>query len=79
MTNKIIQILTVITCFLFLFSACNKIKNNNIVYLDPAATTENRVNDLMQRMTLEDKVYQMNQFAGVEHMTKGNPDDDKEK
>ena len=77
MTNKIIQILTVITCFLFLFSACNKIKNNNIVYLDPAATTENRVNDLMQRMTLEDKVYQMNQFVGLDHMRKGNPNDDK--
>ena len=77
MTNKIIQILTVITCFLFLFSACNKIKNNSIVYLDPAATTENRVNDLMQRMTLEDKVYQMNQFVGLDHMRKGNPNDDK--
>ena len=78
MTNKIIQILTVITCFLFLFSACNKLKNtNNIVYLDPAATTENRVNDLMQRMTLEDKVYQMNQFVGLDHMRKGNPNDDK--
>jgi len=77
MTNKIIQILTVITCFLFLFSACNKLKNTNIVYLDPAATTENRVNDLMQRMTLEDKVYQMNQFVGLDHMRKGNPNDDK--
>ena len=77
MTNKIIQILTVITCFLFLFSACNKIKNNSIVYLDPAATTENRVNDLMQRMTLEDKVYLMNQFVGLDHMRKGNPNDDK--
>jgi hypothetical protein len=32
-----------------------------------------------RRMTLEDKVYQMNQFAGLEHMKKGNPDDDKEK
>jgi formylglycine-generating enzyme required for sulfatase activity len=29
-------------------------------------------------MTLEDKVYQMNQFVGLEHMKKGNPDDDKE-
>jgi len=32
----------------------------------------------MNRMTLEDKVYQMNQFVGLEHMKKGNPDDDKE-
>ena len=29
-------------------------------------------------MTLEDKVYQMNQFVGLDHMKKGNPNDDKE-
>jgi beta-glucosidase len=29
-------------------------------------------------MTLEDKVYQMNQFVGLDHMKQGNPDDDKE-
>ena len=31
----------------------------------------------MQRMTLEDKVSQMNQFVGLEHMRSGNPNDDK--
>ena len=36
-----------------------------------------RVADLMQRMTLEDKVSQMNQFVGLEHMRSGNPNDDK--
>ena len=29
-------------------------------------------------MTLEDKVYQMNQFVGLDHMKQGNPNDDKE-
>ena len=48
------------------------------LYLDPSQPTEKRVADLMSRMTLEDKVYQMNQFVGLDHMKKGNPNDDKE-
>ena len=48
------------------------------LYLDPFQPTEKRIDDLMKRMTLEDKVYQMNQFVGLDHMEKGNPDDDKE-
>lgn len=48
------------------------------LYLDPTQPTEKRVADLMSRMTLEDKVYQMNQFVGLDHMKKGNPNDDKE-
>ena len=48
------------------------------LYLDPSQPTEKRVADLMGRMTLEDKVYQMNQFVGLDHMKKGNPNDDKE-
>ena len=48
------------------------------LYLDPSQPTEKRVADLMSRMTLENKVYQMNQFVGLDHMKKGNPNDDKE-
>ena len=48
------------------------------LYLDPSQPTEKRIADLMGRMTLEDKVYQMNQFVGLDHMKKGNPNDDKE-
>ena len=48
------------------------------LYLDPLQPTEKRIDDLMKRMTLEDKVYQMNQFVGLDHMKQGNPDDDKE-
>ena len=34
-------------------------QNESFVYLDPNETVENRVNDLMSRMTLEEKVGQM--------------------
>ncbi len=38
------------------------------VYLDPAQPADKRVKDLMSRMTLEDKVAQMCQYVGPEHM-----------
>ena len=38
------------------------------VYKDPSATVKDRVEDLLKRMTLEEKVGQMNQFVGVEHI-----------
>lgn len=47
------------------------------LYLDASQSVEDRVDDLMVRMTLEDKAYQMNQFVGLGHMKQGNPDDDK--
>ena len=37
------------------------------VYKDPKAPVEARVNDLLGRMTLEEKVGQMNQLVGIEH------------
>ncbi|MEW4922699.1 glycoside hydrolase family 3 N-terminal domain-containing protein [Algibacter sp. 2305UL17-15] len=37
-------------------------------YLDATAKVEDRIEDLMSRMTLEDKVYQMCQYVGLEHM-----------
>lgn len=38
------------------------------LYLDSSLSTEQRVEDLMSYMTLEEKVYQMNQFVGLDHM-----------
>ena len=38
------------------------------LYLDASASIEDRLNDLMIRMTLEEKVYQMCQYVGLEHM-----------
>ncbi|GJM33947.1 MAG: beta-glucosidase [Saprospiraceae bacterium] len=37
-------------------------------YLNPLQPIENRVKDLMSRMTLEEKVAQMCQYVGLEHM-----------
>jgi beta-glucosidase len=45
------------------------------LYLDASQPVEKRVKDLMSRMTLEEKVYQMNQFVGLDHMKKGNPNE----
>ena len=36
-------------------------------YKNPKASIEQRVNDLLSRMTLEEKVGQMNQLVGIEH------------
>ena len=38
------------------------------LYKDPNATIEKRIDDLLSRMTLEEKVGQMNQFVGIEHI-----------
>ena len=38
------------------------------IYKDPEAPISARVEDLLSRMTLEEKVGQMNQFVGVEHI-----------
>lgn len=38
------------------------------VYKDPTAPVKDRVEDLLGRMTLEEKVGQMNQFVGLEHI-----------
>ena len=39
-------------------------------YKDPTAPIEKRVESLLSQMTLEEKVGQMNQFCGVEHVAK---------
>jgi beta-glucosidase len=42
--------------------------NKHEIYKDPSAPVEQRVEDLLGRMTLEEKVGQMNQFVGIEHI-----------
>ena len=38
------------------------------MYKDPSVPVKDRVEDLLSRMTLEEKVGQMNQFVGIEHI-----------
>ena len=65
-------------CLTMVFTSCEGDKKiNNPKYLNPLLSIDKRVTDLMKRMTLEDKVSQMNQFVGLEHMRSGNPNDDK--
>ena len=52
-----------------LFSV-RKAENSPPLYLDAAAPVELRVKDLMQRMTLSEKIAQMAQYVGPEHMKK---------
>ena len=48
-----------------LITSCGKVD-----YKDPTAPIEDRVESLLSQMTLEEKVGQMNQFCGVEHVAK---------
>ncbi|MCD8193145.1 MAG: hypothetical protein LUD74_01050, partial [Tannerellaceae bacterium] len=41
-------------------------KENEPLYLNPELPAEKRVQDLIKRMTLEEKVAQMSQYVGVE-------------
>ena len=49
------------------FSGCSD-KDKDPLYLDASQPVEKRVNDLMNRMTLQEKVAQMSQYVGIEHM-----------
>ena len=77
--RKVILLSLILTVCSFYAQNSSGLKSGvSPLYLDPFQPTEKRIDDLMKRMTLEDKVYQMNQFVGLDHMEKGNPDDDKE-
>ena len=52
------------TLVLVLAVSCCKVD-----YKDPTAPIEKRVESLLSQMTLEEKVGQMNQFCGVEHVS----------
>ena len=55
--------------FIFLTSF-SLIAQNNPLYLDSNANIEDRLSDLMARMTLEEKVGQMCQYVGLEYLKK---------
>lgn len=47
---------------------CFGCSESNDLYKDPSQPVEVRVNNLMNQMTLEEKVAQMNQYVGLKHM-----------
>ncbi len=49
-----------------MLAACSGEKKE--MYKDPSAAVADRVEDLLSRMTIEEKVGQMNQFVGIEHI-----------
>lgn len=46
----------------------SKAAEKNPPYKDPKVPTEKRVEDLLSRMSIEEKIGQMNQFVGIEHI-----------
>ena len=57
--------------FIF-FTSFSLIAQNNPLYLDSNADIDDRLSDLMARMTLEEKVGQMCQYVGLEYLKKQN-------
>ncbi|MCC8018699.1 MAG: glycoside hydrolase family 3 C-terminal domain-containing protein [Rikenellaceae bacterium] len=53
---------------LFFTAAPAAASSDNIIYKDPEQPVEEHVRDLLGRMTLEEKVGQMCQYVGLEHM-----------
>ena len=75
MTNKLINTISIISlliAFSLLIYSCNKAEGNDLavkeVYLNPQASLNERIENLISRMTIEEKVGQMCQYVGLEHM-----------
>jgi beta-glucosidase len=63
-----------VVTFFTVFNSLGQEDSSYKLYLDSSKSHIDRLNDLMSRMTLEDKVYQMNQFVGLDHMKKAEKD-----
>jgi beta-glucosidase len=71
MIKNLFKFLTFIIIITALVASCNekkKTNDDNPLYLDASASIKDRIEDLMSRMTLEDKAAQMSQYVGLEHM-----------
>ena len=55
--------LLLLTVSLFVFISCEN--NNELKYLNKDLSVDERLDDIMKRMTLEEKVAQMTQFVGL--------------
>ena len=59
--------LLLFTISFLVFMACEN--DNQLKYLNKDLDVEQRLDDLMKRMTLEEKVAQMTQFVGLNYIT----------
>jgi len=60
---------SILLAILISFAACQSSPDNaNPTYLNKNKPVKQRVDDLLQRMTLEEKVAQMCQYVGLDHM-----------
>lgn len=68
--NNIIKSATILICLLSAFALQAQVDKGekSPVYLDAKAKVEDRVNDLLGRMTLKEKVAQMCQYVGFQHI-----------
>ena len=65
--KKMYLLLSVLLCALPLFAQPSPVEKD-AVYLDSSQPVEARIQDLLARMTLEEKVAQMCQYVGLAHM-----------
>jgi len=65
-----LKLLVILLTFFTGFTVFSQENSSYKLYLDSSKSHTDRLSDLMSRMTLEEKVYQMNQFVGLDHMRK---------
>ena len=63
-----VYLCAVYLCSIFMILTSCSQNEKEAIYSDPSQPIEKRVNDLLSRMTLEEKVGQMNQFVGLDHI-----------
>ena len=68
--KKNIYTLSIFLFFLFVLNFSSNGKKSSPTYLNSSFSVNERIKDLMNRMTLYEKACQMNQFVGIEHMKK---------
>lgn len=69
MKKKLVPItFLVATVMVATLGSCQSTSQDDPKYMDASQPVSTRVEDLIQRMTLEEKIGQMNQFVGIEHM-----------
>lgn len=66
--NNLKRIKYLLIIVIFSGIKCQAMKRNTPVYKDKSQPVELRVKDLLSRMTLEEKIAQMCQYVGIEHI-----------